>query len=33
MVNNMYEDNIRPAAPDPARQAAHRDTVLYIALP
>ena len=30
MVNNMYEDNIRPTQPDSARARAHRDTVLYI---
>ena len=30
MVNNMYEDNVRPETPDPARTAAHRDTILYI---
>ena len=30
MVNNMYEDNIRPSEPDAARTRAHRDTVLYI---
>jgi len=29
MLNNMYEDNIRPAAPDPARSAAHTDTIFY----
>ena len=25
MLNNAYEDNIRPPAPDPARLAAHAD--------
>lgn len=30
MVNNMYENNIRPSEPDAARTHAHRDTVLYI---
>ena len=30
MLNNMYEDNIRPTAPDAARQAAHRDAVIYL---
>ena len=30
MVNNMYEDNIRPTKPDAARTRAHGDTVLYI---
>lgn len=29
MVNNAYEDNIRPDAPDASRTAAHRDTALY----
>jgi len=29
MLNNMYEDNIRPPAPDPARSRAHGDTILY----
>jgi glyoxylase I family protein len=29
MVNNAYENNIRPPAPDPTRIAAHADTVLY----
>jgi len=31
MVNNMYEDNIRPTEPDPARAAAHADTIIYFA--
>jgi glyoxylase I family protein len=30
MVNNMYEDNFRPSAPDASRCLAHHDTVLYI---
>jgi glyoxylase I family protein len=30
MVNNMYENNIRPNQPDALRAQAHRDTVLYI---
>ena len=30
MVNNMYEDNIRPSQPDMMRSYAHHDTVLYI---
>ena len=30
MLNNAYEDNIRPTAPDPARIAAHADTIFYI---
>ncbi len=29
MVNNAYEDNLRPAEPDRARIAAHADTVIY----
>jgi glyoxylase I family protein len=29
MVNNAYENNIRPPAPDPVRIAAHADTILY----
>jgi glyoxylase I family protein len=29
MVNNAYEDNVRPAEPDRARIAAHADTVIY----
>lgn len=31
MVNNAYENNIRPAVPDPSRTAGHRDTALYFA--
>ena len=33
MLNNAYENNIRPPAPDPARTAAHSDTSLYIGCP
>jgi uncharacterized glyoxalase superfamily protein PhnB len=29
MLNNMYEDNIRPAAPDQARVTSHADTIIY----
>jgi len=29
MLNTAYEEDERPAAPDPARVAAHRDTALY----
>jgi len=29
MLNNAYENNIRPSVPDAARTAAHADTVLY----
>lgn len=31
MLNNMYENNIRPSQPDQARAAAHADTILYFA--
>jgi uncharacterized glyoxalase superfamily protein PhnB len=31
MVNNQYEDNIRPPQPDEARALSHRDTILYFA--
>jgi glyoxylase I family protein len=31
MLNNAYEDNIRPAKPDAQRTSAHRDTTLYLA--
>ena len=31
MLNNMYEDNIRPAIPDVARGSAHKDTTIYFA--
>ncbi len=30
MVNNMYENDIRPSKPDALRNRAHGDTVLYI---
>jgi glyoxylase I family protein len=33
MVNNAYENNIRPSSPDPARTAGHRDTTLYFSCP
>ena len=33
MLNNMYEDNIRPSEPDQARVAAHADTIIYFACP
>ena len=33
MLNNMYENNVRPHQPDPARTAAHRDTTLYLTCP
>jgi len=29
MLNTAYEDGERPAAPDPARVRAHRDTTLF----
>jgi catechol 2,3-dioxygenase-like lactoylglutathione lyase family enzyme len=29
MLNTAYEDDARPAAPDPARMAAHADTILF----
>jgi len=31
MLNNAYEDNIRPPVPDAARVAAHPDTIFYFA--
>jgi glyoxylase I family protein len=31
MLNNAYENNLRPSAFDPARIEAHADTVLYFA--
>jgi glyoxylase I family protein len=31
MVNNMYEDNIRPSQPEQARVASHADTIIYFA--
>src|ERR1700729_998104 len=33
MLNNMYEDNLRPSGPDQARVAAHADTIIYFACP
>ena len=33
MLNNAYENNIRPPAPDPSRIAAHADTFLYFVCP
>jgi glyoxylase I family protein len=33
MLNNAYEDNIRPPSPDPSRIAAHADTFLYFSCP
>jgi catechol 2,3-dioxygenase-like lactoylglutathione lyase family enzyme len=33
MLNTMYELHDRPAAPDPARIAAHQDTALYFECP
>jgi glyoxylase I family protein len=33
MLNNAYENNVRPAAPDAARIAAHADTVVYFTCP
>jgi glyoxylase I family protein len=33
MLNTMYEAPYRPPAPDPARDAAHGDTVLYLGAP
>jgi glyoxylase I family protein len=30
MLNNAYENNIRPPAPDPARIRAHADTIFYM---
>lgn len=32
MLNTAYDDGERPALPDPARVAAHRDTCLYFGL-
>jgi glyoxylase I family protein len=31
MLNNQYEDNVRPPQPDATRAAGHRDTILYFA--
>jgi glyoxylase I family protein len=33
MLNTAYETDARPAAPDPARVAAHSDTCLYFGCP
>jgi catechol 2,3-dioxygenase-like lactoylglutathione lyase family enzyme len=33
MLNTAYDEGKRPAAPDPARVAAHRDTALYFGCP
>jgi uncharacterized glyoxalase superfamily protein PhnB len=33
MLNTAYEQDDRPAEPDPARTAAHRDTCLYFSCP
>jgi len=33
MLNTAYEYDSRPPAPDPARQASHRDTCLYFSCP
>jgi glyoxylase I family protein len=33
MLNTAYEQDARPAAPDPARVAAHDDTCLYFGCP
>jgi uncharacterized glyoxalase superfamily protein PhnB len=33
MLNTAYEDDQRPSAPDPARVAAHADTVLFLGCP
>lgn len=33
MLNTQYELPERPAAPDPARQSAHADTMLFFAAP
>jgi glyoxylase I family protein len=33
MLNTAYEDHDRPALPDPARIAAHEDTILYFDCP
>jgi catechol 2,3-dioxygenase-like lactoylglutathione lyase family enzyme len=29
MLNTMYEEDLRPPAPDPARRRAHRDVCIY----
>lgn len=33
MLNTAYEEDSRPAQPDPARIKAHRDTCLYFSCP
>ena len=33
MLNTAYEGDQRPAAPDPARAAAHKDTMLFFGAP
>jgi glyoxylase I family protein len=33
MLNTAYEDDARPAAPDPARIAVHDDTAIYFGCP
>jgi catechol 2,3-dioxygenase-like lactoylglutathione lyase family enzyme len=33
MLNNAYENNLRPAAPDFTRREAHADTILYLMCP
>ena len=33
MLNTAYEKEDRPASPDPARIAAHQDTVIYMGCP
>jgi glyoxylase I family protein len=33
MLNTAYEDDDQPAAPDPARIAAHEDTAIYFSCP
>lgn len=33
MLNTAYDDDERPAAPDPAHNAIHRDTYLYFECP
>jgi len=33
MLNTAYEDDSRPAKPDPARIAAHDDTAIYFGCP
>jgi len=33
MLNNMYEDNIRPSEPDQLVSLRHADTIIYFACP